>query len=89
MYKAIENFTDLQDNNYAYRVGDIYPREGYSPTTERISRLASRYNKRGRAVIEEIADSSERIENSEAVIAEEDDEKPKRRKRKSDIDEED
>lgn len=51
MYIAIEYFTDNQDNSHAYNVGDEYPREGYSPTAERINELASSKNIRKRPVI--------------------------------------
>ena len=57
MYKAIEYFTDLKDNGYKYRLGDTYPRDGYTPSEERINELASDKNKRGRAVIELVAES--------------------------------
>lgn len=54
MYKALSYFTDLQDNCYSYKRGDIYPRKGYTPTKERIAELASAKNKRGVPVIAEI-----------------------------------
>ena len=56
MYKAIEHFTDMQDNNYSYNVGDIFPRSGYDVSKERIAELAGSDNLRGRAVIEIIPD---------------------------------
>lgn len=55
-YKAKEHFTDLQDNNFSYNVGDIFPRSGYTVSEERIKELASSDNKRGRPVIERIPD---------------------------------
>lgn len=54
MYKAIELFTDLQDNGYKYQAGDVYPRQGLKPTKKRINELLSDSNRRGRPVIEEI-----------------------------------
>ena len=75
MYKAIEYFTDLQDSGYAYKIGDVYPREGYTPSDERIAELAGDGNVRGRAVIEAIV-----AEEPTEVVAEE--EKPKKRSRK-------
>ena len=56
MYKVIERFMDLQDDNYIYEVGDAYPREGADPTLERIRELASNSNKIGKPLIEEIAE---------------------------------
>ena len=54
MYKAIELFTDLQDNGYKYQAGDVYPRQGLKPTKKRINELLSDSNRRHRPVIEEI-----------------------------------
>lgn len=58
MYKAIEYFTDLKDNDYPYKAGDEYPRAGYSPEADRIAELASNKNRRGRAVIEKVAETA-------------------------------
>lgn len=52
MYKVLEKFTDLKDNNYKYLPGDTYPREGLVVDKARLDELASNKNKRGRAVIE-------------------------------------
>lgn len=54
MYKVIKYFEDLQDNKHSYNVDDIYPREGLSPTSNRIKELASRKNKRGEPLIKKI-----------------------------------
>ena len=47
MYKVIKFFTDLQDNDRPYNVGDIYPRDGVTVTDERIAELAGSDNKQG------------------------------------------
>ena len=60
MYKVIERFMDLRDDNYIYKVGDAYPREGADPTLERIRELASNSNKIGKPFIEEIAEKPKR-----------------------------
>lgn len=54
MYKVIRYFTDLQDEKYAYQVGDTYPREGLSPTDERIAELSGSRNRQGKPLIEAI-----------------------------------
>ena len=54
MFKALSYFTDLQDNNYPYHAGDIYPRVGYEPTKERIKELFTDTNCRHVPVIVEI-----------------------------------
>ena len=39
MYKVIHYFTDLQDFNHPYDVGDTFPRQGVSVTEERLKEL--------------------------------------------------
>lgn len=71
MYTVIYRFSDLQDHNHVYDVGDIYPREGSDPKLERIRELASVNNKIGKVLIEEIKE--------EPIVEEEP--KPKKRKK--------
>ena len=54
MYKVKEYFTDLQDNNYAYNPGDVFPREGMKVSKKRLAELAGTENKRGIVLIEEV-----------------------------------
>lgn len=79
MYKAIVNFTDLQDNGRAYKAGDLYPREGYTPTDKRIAELSGDANRLGKPVIKYIED--EPVNMLEAPV-EPVEELPKRKKRK-------
>ena len=65
MYKVIEYFTDLQDNNFAYNTGDIFPREGLEVSEERIAELASSNNKRRKPLIEEIPEETAEAEPEE------------------------
>ena len=44
MYKVIKLFADLQDNNYIYKEGDVYPRKGLEVSEERIAELAGSNN---------------------------------------------
>lgn len=74
MYKVIEVFTDLQDNNYRYNVGNEYPRMGYKPSTKRIDELSGANNKRGKPLIKAAQESVQSV--TEGVK-----EKPKRRKK--------
>ena len=60
MYKVIKSFTDLQDNNYAYSVGDTFPHNGVEVGAERIAELASDKNRLGVPLIEEIAEKHKR-----------------------------
>ena len=56
MYKVIHFFTDLQDNNHAYNVGETFPRSGVSVSDERLAELAGLHNKQGRRLIEKVAE---------------------------------
>ena len=60
MYRVIKSFTDLQDNNYAYYVGDTFPHNGVEVDAERIEELASDKNRLGVPLIEEIAEKQKR-----------------------------
>ena len=44
-YKVIHRFTDLQDFNHLYNVGDLFPRIGMKVSQSRIDELASGKNK--------------------------------------------
>ena len=86
MFKALEYFTDLLDGEYAYNVGDVYPREGYTPSPERIEELSTDKNVRNRPVI--AADEPETIASAEETEEQAEPEKPaeskpNKRKRKS------
>lgn len=52
MMRVIVPFIDLQDNNYAYALGDAYPREGAKPSQKRIKELAGCNNLAGFPLIE-------------------------------------
>ena len=60
MYRVINRFFDLQDNNQAYSVGDTFPRNGVEVDAERIAELASDKNRLGVPLIEEIAEKPKR-----------------------------
>ena len=88
MYRAIEYFTDLQDDNYAYNIGDVYPREGVVASEDRLKELSSADNKRGMALIELVQSTAQNTAEEEpaekSVEAEEEPaEKPKKKSKKS------
>lgn len=56
MYKVIKSFTDLQDNNFLYKEGDTFPREGFDVLPSRIKELSTTANRRGEILIKEIED---------------------------------
>lgn len=49
----------MQDNNFAYNVGDEYPRKGVSVLPSRIKELAGGNNRQGCPLIEEILEVEE------------------------------
>lgn len=88
MYRVINYFTDMQDNDYAYNVGDKFPREGKAVTADRIKELSGTQNKRGIALIEEVrgAEETATITDMETVEPEETapvENEPRKRGRKS------
>lgn len=85
MCKVIKKFTDLQDGNHVYNVGDVYPREGYTPSEKRIAELASGKNRQGVPLIEipasAVVDADEAVEESkEPEEPKEAEKKPRKRK---------
>ncbi len=52
-YTVIHHFKDLLDDDFSYREGDKYPRDGYYPSNERIRELSSTENKQGKPLIEQ------------------------------------
>ena len=62
MYKVIKHFTDMQDDNFAYDVGDEFPRKNFSVLPSRIKELASDKNRQGCPLIKEIPDIEDKPE---------------------------
>ncbi|MBO5854358.1 MAG: hypothetical protein J6Q61_06445 [Bacteroidales bacterium] len=74
-FKVIRHFTDMQDGNFAYNVGDEYPRKGMSVLPSRIKELAGKKNRQGCPLIEEIPDEEEETTKGKKKPAEKADEK--------------
>ena len=70
MYRVKVFFTDLQDNDYAYHAGDIFPRDGMTATVDRIKELSSTQNKRGIALIEEVRGAEETVQDATVSVLE-------------------
>lgn len=84
MYKVIEIFTDLQDSNYHYNVGDEYPRTGYKPSAKRIDELSGANNKRGKPLIKARQNATESvIDDKQEVTTEVTESKPRRGRKKA------
>ena len=59
MYRVIKYFTDLQDKNHEYNVGDIYPHNKKKVSAIRIKELSTDKNRRGVPLIEKVEELSE------------------------------
>lgn len=70
MYEVIHYFTDLQDNEYPYNVGDIFPRDGLTVSEERLKELSGSNNKQHKPLIklveEEFTDNDIELEEDSA-----------------------
>ena len=71
MFVVLSDFADLQDGNHIYRIGDEYPREGYSPKDERIDELSTGKNLLHKPLIKKL---------NEVITEAEAEEEPKRKR---------
>ena len=67
MYRVTKAFTDMQDGNFAYNVGDEFPRKGMSVLPSRIKELATDKNRQGCPLIEEIPEKVEEHKKKKSV----------------------
>ena len=74
MYKVIKHFTDMQDNNFAYNVGDEFPRKNFSVLPSRIRELATDKNRQGVPLIEEIPEVEEKPKKKSKPVEKADEE---------------
>lgn len=70
MYRVVSFFTDLQDDNYAYNVGDKFPRDGMVVSNERINELLSDQNKQHRQLIQFVDEFEEVAVADDSPVAE-------------------
>ena len=54
MYRVIAPFTDLEDNNHAYKINDTYPRSGVEISSERVRLLSGENKYNTQFIVEEI-----------------------------------
>lgn len=59
-YRVLKYFTDLQDNNHAYHVGEQFPHAGLEVSNERLEELSTAKNKRGIPLIELVEEEAEK-----------------------------
>ncbi|MEJ7451372.1 Rho termination factor N-terminal domain-containing protein [Staphylococcus xylosus] len=58
-YEVIKYFTDLQDNDYEYNVGDIFPRDGLRVAVERLSELSTDQNRQRVPLIKPVSEAKD------------------------------
>lgn len=64
MYKVLKYFVDLQDNNFEYKAGDIFPRSGLVVTEERLAELAGSENRQGVPLIQLVEPKKKRAKKT-------------------------
>lgn len=83
MYVAIKRFSDLTDDDHVYDTGDVYPRDGFEPSRERIVELATSKNKLETPLITYIEDEKQSVAGNDKVEDEKDIPKKTTKKAKS------
>lgn len=82
-YKVIKLFTDLQDGNHLYNVGDFFPRENLSVSEERIKELSGTNNKQNTPLIVKVEEEiKEEVKEEVLEDSIEEVEKPKKKSKK-------
>jgi len=81
MYKVNMFFTDLQDNRYTYKAGDVFPRNGLEVSDDRLNELSSNHNRRGIPLISLVEEeTTEPVEDEAEEETETVEEKPKKKR---------
>jgi len=70
MYKVIKYFTDLQDHDHPYNVGDEFPRRGMEVSAERLAELSGSDNRQHAPLIEKVAELEETEPTDAETVAE-------------------
>ena len=85
-YTVLSEFADFKDGNHIYRVGDEYPRKGYSPTDKRVDELSTGKNLLHKPLIQLVVVQEQETVVQEVVETSEVEEQPKRKRGKKNID---
>lgn len=67
MYEVIHFFTDLQDNEYPYHVGDLFPHDGLVVDSKRLKELSGSNNLQKKPLIRLIEKQPLQMSESEHV----------------------
>lgn len=74
-YEVIHYFTDLQDFDHPYHVGDIFPRSGMKVSEQRLKELSSSKNKQHKPLIKAIEDEITEFSDDDITFEEKEEEK--------------
>lgn len=66
-YEVIRDFSDLQDDGYIYRVGDVFPHGDDVVDNARLLELSTTANKRGMILIKAVKEADDPEEASETA----------------------
>lgn len=58
MYEVIHFFTDLQDDEYPYNVGDLFPHDGLEVSEDRLKELSGSQNLQRKPLIKKIEEKT-------------------------------
>lgn len=61
MYTVLHTFYDLKDCEHLYNAGESYPRDGYTPTDERVEELLTERNRMGKPMIQAVSEKGGEI----------------------------
>lgn len=64
MYQVVKYFVDLQDNNFEYKAGDLFPRPGLVVSEERLAELAGSENRQGVPLIQLVEPKKKRAKKT-------------------------
>lgn len=70
MYEVIHYFTDLQDFDHPYNVGDIFPRDGLTVSEERLKELSGNNNRQHKPLIKFLEDEPLLFSDSDIELEE-------------------
>lgn len=79
-YEVIHYFTDLQDFDHPYRVGDIFPRSGMKVSEGRLKELSGSNNKQHKPLIKAVEDEPLPFSDDDITLEEKEEETEEKKK---------
>lgn len=84
-YEVINYFTDLQDFDHPYHVGDKFPRDGMKVSEERLKELSGSYNKQHKPLIKAVEDETQEFSDDDIILETQKEETEEKQYTKSEI----